>query len=336
MHMANELLSLPVAAGTLATAAGALGWVCRRVQQALTAERLALTGMLGAFVFAAQMVNIQLPGMPGTSCHLVGTVLLAIILGPHAAALAISSVVMIQCLIFQDGGLLALGCNIINMALVPAYLGTWIFRRFTGSQATSQRFYLATLVACLLTIEAGALLVPVETALSGVLVVPFKVFAGTLLGVHALIGLVEGLLTVTVLAYLQQVRPDLLSLPITGHIRLSRRTVLITLALGTVLLGAGLSLLASGLPDGLEWTYAQRPDQPQFKPMIAPPTAQTVAVNQFQDKLALMPNYSPHQAKPNPSGWTSLAGLLGSLLTMGLIWAMAKLLSRRHHRLAAT
>ena len=243
---------------------------------------------------------------------------------------------MIQCLIFQDGGLLALGCNIINMALIPAYLGTWIFRRFTGAQPTSQRFYLATLVACLLTIEAGALLVPVETALSGVLIVPFKVFAGTLLGVHALIGLVEGLLTVTVLAYLQQVRPDLLSLPITGHTRLSRRTVLITLALATVLLGAGLSLLASGLPDGLEWTYAQRPDQPQFKPMIAPPTAQTVAVNQFQDKLTLMPNYNPHQSKPNPSGWTSLAGLLGSLLTMGLIWATAKLLSRRHHRLAAT
>ncbi len=108
MHMANELLSLPVAAGTLATAAGTLGWVCRRVQRTLSVDRLALPGMLGAFVFAGQMVNIQLPGMPGTSGHLIGAVLLAIILGPHAGALAVSAVVMIQCLVFQDGGQLSM------------------------------------------------------------------------------------------------------------------------------------------------------------------------------------------------------------------------------------
>ncbi len=117
MHMANELLSVSVATGTLAIAAAGLGFVCRKVRQVVSSDKLALMGILGAFIFAAQMVNFQLPAMPGTSGHMVGAVLLAIILGPHLGAIVISSVVIIQCLVFQDGGLLALGCNIINIIL---------------------------------------------------------------------------------------------------------------------------------------------------------------------------------------------------------------------------
>ena len=334
MHMANELLSLPVAIGSLTAAAGTLSWVCRRVQQSLSVDRMALTGMLGAFVFAAQMVNIQLPGMPGTSGHLIGAVLLSIILGPHAGALAISAVVMIQCLIFQDGGLLALGCNIINMALVPAYLGHWIYRKITGPTPSSQGFYLATLLACLTTVEASALLVSLQAALSGVLVVPLRIFAGTMLGVHAIVGLLEGLITISVLAYLQQVRPATLSLPIPGRARLSQRTVLITLGVATCLIAAGVSLLASGLPDGLEWSYAERPDQPDFQPLIAPPDQGTTRIDDLQAKVALMPDYT--QPNTDAAGWTSLAGLLGSLLTMGLIWGIAKLLKRRSRQTLAT
>ena len=90
MHMANELLSVPVAAGALAIAAASLGLVCRKLRQIITSDKLALMGILGAFVFAAQMVNFQLPAMPGTSGHMVGAVLLAIILGPHAGAIVIS------------------------------------------------------------------------------------------------------------------------------------------------------------------------------------------------------------------------------------------------------
>jgi cobalt/nickel transport system permease protein len=129
--MANELLSIPVATGTLAIAAGGIAVICRKAGKLLEPEKLALMGVLGAFVFAAQMVNFQLPLMPGTSGHLLGAVLLAIILGPHAAAIVLSSVVIIQCLIFQDGGLLALGCNIINIAIVPTYLGYELYRWLT-------------------------------------------------------------------------------------------------------------------------------------------------------------------------------------------------------------
>ena len=126
--MANELLSVPVATGTLAIAAGGLGLICRKVSKIVSSDKLPLMGILGAFIFAAQMVNFQLPAMPGTSGHIVGAVLLAIILGPHLAAIVISSVVIVQCLIFQDGGLLALGCNNINMGLVPSYVGYFLYK----------------------------------------------------------------------------------------------------------------------------------------------------------------------------------------------------------------
>jgi cobalt/nickel transport system permease protein len=338
MHMANELLSVPVAAGTLAIAATGLGLVCRKLRRIITSDKLALMGILGAFVFAAQMVNFQLPAMPGTSGHLVGAVLLAIILGPHAAAIVISSVVIIQCLIFQDGGLLALGCNIINMALVPSYLGYFLYKTVTKGHSGSLRVYIGTMLACVIAVEAGAVLVPIEAAISGVLAVPFSTFLLTMLGVHLLIGLVEGLITVAVLGYLQQVRPDIVLDSLPGKARLSRKVVLATLLVFTVVIGAGLSLLASGLPDGLEWSYAERPDQPDFKSAVENKDPKIATIDDFQSKYSPLPDYSIRTSKlgvsPNRQtevafGWTSFAGVLGSALTMALIWLIARLLRKK-------
>jgi cobalt/nickel transport system permease protein len=338
MHMANELLSVPVAAGTLAIAAAGLGIICRKLRQIITSDKLALMGILGAFVFAAQMVNFQLPAMPGTSGHLVGAVLLAIILGPHAAAVVISSVVIIQCLIFQDGGLLALGCNLINMALVPTYLGYFLYKTVVSGRSGSLRVYVGAMLACTIAVEAGACLVPIETALSGVLMVPFSTFLITMLGVHLLVGLVEGLVTVAVLGYLQQVRPDIVLDSLPGKVRLSKKAVLITLLVFTVIIGAGLSLLACGLPDGLEWSYAERPDQPDFKPAVANQDPRIAAVDNFQSKYSPLPDYSVRTSKPGVSpeqeakvsaGWTSFAGVLGSALTMAFIWLTAKILRKK-------
>ena len=230
MHMANELLSIPVATGTLAIAAAGLGFLCRKARRIVAADKLALMGILGAFVFAGQMVNFQLPAMPGTSGHMIGAVLLAIILGPHLGAIVISSVIIIQCLIFQDGGLLALGCNIINMSLVPSYLGYFLYRTVTVGRFSSLRAYVGAMAACVLAVEAGAILVPVQAALSGVLAVPLSTFLITMIGIHLVVGFVEGLITIAVLAYLQQLRPDLVADALPGKVRLSRKAVLITLA----------------------------------------------------------------------------------------------------------
>jgi cobalt/nickel transport system permease protein len=327
MHMANELLSVPVAAGTLAIAAGGLGLICRKASRIVSSDKLPLMGVLGAFVFAAQMVNFQLPAMPGTSGHMVGSVLLSIILGPHLAAIVISSVVIVQCLIFQDGGLLALGCNIINMGLVPSYVGYFLYRVVTAGQSSSVRTYIGAMLACLVALEAGAVLVPIEASLSGVLAVPFSTFLITMVGVHFLVGLVEGLITVAVLAYLQQVRPDLVLEALPGKVRLSRKTVLATLLVFTVVAAAGLSLLASEMPDGLEWSYRERPNQPDFKPIVSNENSTIAVVDQLQSKYTPLPDYSVRGSKA--AGWTSFAGVVGSALTMAVIWAAASFLRRR-------
>jgi len=327
MHMANELLSVPVAAGTLAVAAGGVGLICRKVRQVISSDKLPLMGILGAFVFAAQMVNFQLPAMPGTSGHMVGAVLLAIVLGPHLAAVVISSVVIVQCLIFQDGGLLALGCNIINMGLVPCYVGYFLYRIVTAGRSSGLRIYVGAMLACVVALEVGAILVPIEAALSGVLAVPFSTFLLTMVGVHFLVGLVEGLITVAVLAYLQQVRPDLVLDALSGRVRLSKKTVLWTLVVFTIIAAAGLSLLASGMPDGLEWSYLERPDQPDFKPIISNENPTISAADELQTKYTPLPDYSVRGSKA--AGWTSFAGIVGSALTMAVIWTLASLLRRR-------
>jgi len=336
--MANELLSVPVAAGALAIAAGGLSLICRKVRQIITTDKLALMGILGAFVFAAQMVNFQLPAMPGTSGHMVGAVLLAIILGPHAGAIVISSVVIIQCLIFQDGGLLALGCNIINMALVPSYLGYFLYKTATTGPFSSLRAYIGAVLACVIAIEAGAIFVPIQAALSGVLAVPFSTFLITMIGVHFLVGLIEGLITVAVLGYIQQVRPDIVVDSLPGKVRLSRKAVLITLLVFTIITCAGLSLLASDLPDGLEWSYAERPDQPDFKAAVSNEDPRIIAVDNLQSKYSLMPDYSirtpasaeaAQQESEISAGWTSFAGVVGSGATMAVIWLTAWILRKK-------
>lgn len=338
MHMANELLSMPVAVSTLALAGAGLGYVCRKIKRAVPTERWAVMGVMGAFVFAAQMINIQLPFMPGTSGHMIGAVLLAVLLGPHAAALVMSSVVIIQCLIFQDGGVLALGCNLINMALAPSYLGYGIYCLFTRDTASHRRHNLAIMAATLVTVEVGAVLIPIQAQLSGVLAVPFSVFLLTMLGVHVLIGIMEGLLTVAVLQYLQQLRPDLSTRPLPGRVRVSKKAALGALAVLALLAATVFSLFASDLPDGLEWSYAHRPDQPEFKPMVHEPHQPIEAFESLHAKLAPLPDYTRRgkpmgqQNSPPPaaaSAWTGFAGVTGSLLTMGFVWLCALIVRKK-------
>ncbi len=338
MHMANELLSVPVAGGTLAIAAGALGLICRKVREIVSADKLALMGILGAFVFAAQMVNFQLPAMPGTSGHMIGAVLLSIILGPHLGVIVISSVVIIQCLIFQDGGLLALGCNIINMGLIPSYLGYYLYKIIMNGNFSGTKAYIAAMLACIAAVEAGAILVPIQAALSGVLAVPFSTFLITMIGVHFLVGFVEGLVTVAVLGYLQQVRPDIVSNSLPGKVRLSKSAVLASLAVLTIIIGGGLSLLASDFPDGLEWSYAERPDQPDFESVVTNEDSRVTAVDDFQSRYTPLPDYSIRSSKLGQvateeaelsAGWTSFAGIVGSVITMIVIWLLARLLRRK-------
>ncbi|OHB55492.1 MAG: hypothetical protein A2Y07_02790 [Planctomycetes bacterium GWF2_50_10] len=322
MHMANELLSVPVAATSLAVASAAVAAICRSLRHAVSSDKFALMGVLGAFVFAAQMVNFQLPFMPGTSGHMVGAVLLAIILGPAMASIVMTSIIIVQCLIFQDGGLLALGCNIINMALIPSFLGFAVYNLLAPLTKRNTGLYASAIAASIIAVQAGACMVPAQAALSGILTVPFKTFLFTMLGVHLIIGIVEGAATAAVLAYLGQVRPDIVEGKLPGHIRMQKKTVLATFAVGAIVLGAGISLLASSNPDGLEWSYLSRPENPGFESIIANHSTTMTSVDEFHAKLAPLPDYTVANDNAG-AGWTSLSAIVGSGLTMAVIYGLS-------------
>ena len=211
MHMANELISMPVAAGTIAAAAGGLGWLCRKARSQLLSEKAALMGILGAFVFAAQMVNFQLPLMPGTSGHLIGAVFLSVVLGPALAAVVLSSVVIVQCLLFQDGGLLALGANIFNMGIVASFSSYYLYRlvvKFLGDSRRSQ--LVSGFVGAWASVFLASIFCAVELAVSGAS--PIAVVLPTMAGIHAFIGIGEGLITGAALGLVLATRADLLQL----------------------------------------------------------------------------------------------------------------------------
>lgn len=334
MHMANELISIPTAAGTLTLAAAGLGWVCRQTRQSLLTEKTAMMGVLGAFVFAAQMVNFQLPLMPGASGHLIGAVFLSVLLRPALATVALSSVIIIQCLLFQDGGLLALGCNLINIAIVPCYLGYAVFGGIVRHSQNPVRFSIGVIAASIAAAQAGSVLVVAETAISGVLLVPAKTFLITMAGVHLLIGLAEGLITVAILNYIRAVRADLIPDMANSSILMARKTAIVSFLVLTAITAAGISLLASDKPDGLEWSYLERPDQTDFKPIVENTDKRIESADALHSRMAVMPDYSlPAGDQGHPAaGWTSLAGMVGSAVCMGLLWLISRIL--KHHKAA--
>src|SRR5512136_1265554 len=136
MHMADALLSPTVGGAMGAVTATAVAWCSREVRREADDRRVPLMGVLGAFLFAAQMINFSIPGT-GSSGHLGGGLLLAILLGPHAAFIVIASVLTVQALFFADGGLLALGCNIFNLGFFPAFVAyPLVYRRLVPARAS--------------------------------------------------------------------------------------------------------------------------------------------------------------------------------------------------------
>ena len=343
MHMANELLSLPVAAATLLTAAGGVAWASRRAAQRLDSSRLPLMGVMGAFVFAAQMINFTLPGMPGTSGHLGGGVLLAILLGPAAGIVTMAGILIIQCLLFQDGGLLALGCNIINMGVVPCLSGWGIYRLITGKagEVPAWRQYIAAWLACLVGVTAGAALVPVQTLLSGVLRIPFGTFLTVMVGVHLIIAFIEGLITFAVLAYLRQTRPAMIDAePVATAAGANRRwPVLVSMLVTALLLAGVVSGFASSAPDGLEWTTETYGAVDSSRP---PSWAQRVT--RWQSQWTPLPDYDKRgeasgersgtpatgeaEATSGLSGWKSLAGVGGTVVALTTLYGGGWVLCR--------
>jgi cobalt/nickel transport system permease protein len=209
MHIPDGFIDTGTAAVAWAASAGGLSYAVRRVNQELTERQVPLMGVTAAFIFAAQMLNFTVAG--GTSGHLLGGALAAILLGPWAGMLVLTSVLAVQALLFQDGGLLALGANILNMAVVGVLVG-WLayrtLRRLLGERPAA--FLASGFVAGWLSVFVASLLAAAELAISGMS--PWGLVLPAMGSVHMLIGVGEGLITVGVLAFLRAARPDLIAM----------------------------------------------------------------------------------------------------------------------------
>ncbi len=209
MHIPDGFLNAAVAGTTYAVSTGGMANALRIANKKLGEKHIPAMGILAAFVFAAQMLNF--PVAAGTSGHFLGAALVAILLGPWAAVLIMGVVLIAQCLVFQDGGLLALGANIFNMGIVGGFSAYFVYRAATnwlggGQKARTIGGFAAAWISVVLASAACA----VELALSGT--APLTAVLASMTGVHALIGVGEGLITVTVVSLVTATRRDLLEL----------------------------------------------------------------------------------------------------------------------------
>lgn len=313
MHMADALVS-PAVAGTMYIAAGAAAaYSIKKVREEDDPKKIPLMGVMGAFVFAAQMINFTIPGT-GSSGHLCGGIMLSALLGPYAGFLTMIGVLLIQCLLFADGGLLALGCNVWNMAFYGCFIGALlIWKPMMNNKVTKARITAAAILGCVLTLQLGAFSVTVETLASGITDLPFGLFVAAMQPIHLAIGLGEGVITAAVLVFVNQARPELLYAAEADKKKVGafsyRRTIVI-LALTAALIGGGVSLYASANPDGLEWSIQQITGSAELE------TAGSVydASAEVQNATALLPDYA-FKGSESALG-TSLSGIIGGLVVV--------------------
>ena len=329
MHMADALVSPSVALSMYAASTLVAAYSIKKVREENNPRKIPLMGIMGAFVFAAQMLNFAIPGT-GSSGHLCGSMLLAALLGPEAAFLTMIGILAMQCLLFADGGLLALGANIWNMAFYGCFVGYYLLWKpimqsnlFGGNKSADRiKIALGSILGCVITLQLGAFSVVLETSMSGITELPFRAFAGIMQPIHLAIGLVEGLITTTVLLFIYESRPELimeLDISKTGDKnKCSLRTTVSILAIVTVIIGGGLSLLASTNPDGLEWSlfgntesgYSENMGLDEEHYGISSKAADTAEA--IQEKTAFLPDYA--FVGSDSAAGTTLSGLAGSAI----------------------
>lgn len=253
MHIPDGFLT-PLVSGVGWLLAGiAVTVAIRQTRKQLGERQVPLMGVLAAFIFAAQAINF--PVAAGTSGHLLGGALAAIVVGPWAATLIMTAVIAVQGLIFQDGGLLVMGWNIVNMGVLSALTGYVCYRlarRLTGVSRGGA--VAAAFAAAWISVEIGAIATSVELAISGSS--PLSLALPAMAGVHALIGLGEGIITWGALGFLQASRPEILR---AGEMAPGRRgAVGVVVGMIIALAVAMISPFSSSSPDGLKFVAGQQ------------------------------------------------------------------------------
>jgi cobalt/nickel transport system permease protein len=327
MHMADALISPAVGGTVWAASAGLIAYCSKKVRDEIDDRKIPLMGVAGAFIFAAQMINFTIPGT-GSSGHLGGAMILAILLGPYAAFLTMASILTVQALLFADGGLLALGCNILNLGFFPCFIAyPLIYKPIVGDKPSQNRILLGAITASVLGLQMGAFGVVVETLFSGLSELPFKTFVLLMQPIHLAIGIVEGIVTAAVVSFVWRSKPELLqqtsnTAPVSV---ISTKYVLAALLAAALITGGIVSWFASSNPDGLEWAVFHTTGKEELE---APERNIYSLLEKIQKKTALLPDYgfrtsedaktdSP-EAESIVSPGTSVSGLVGGAVVLAL------------------
>jgi cobalt/nickel transport system permease protein len=250
MHIPDGFLDTKTIVATSLLSAAGVGRALHDIKQKLPSRKMPLMGLSAAFIFVAQMVNFPVAG--GTSGHLVGAVLASILLGPAAAIVIMCVVLVSQCFLFADGGVLSLGANIFNMGIVATVSGYTVYRLISGVIKAEYGMFLAAGFAAWFSTVLAAIVCTGELAWSGT--VPFATGFPAMAGIHMLIGVGEAVITMLVCAAVYKARPDIIF--ISGSRKDAYELTLGKLIIygSLVILGMILFILpfASKLPDGLE------------------------------------------------------------------------------------
>ncbi|AEV67098.1 energy-coupling factor ABC transporter permease [Acetivibrio clariflavus] len=350
MHMADALISPIVGAGMIAASSGIAAYSIKKVQKDMDDKKIPFMGVLGAFVFAAQMINFQIPGT-GASGHIGGGLLLAVLLGPYAGFLTMCSILLIQALFFADGGLLALGCNIFNLGFYTCFLAyPLIYKRIAGEKINQKRIFAASIIASVVGLQLGAFSVVIETLLSGKTELPFGTFVLLMQPIHLAIGVVEGVITAAVIGFVWKARPEIMEKSTYGESigKISMRNVMAVFLIAVVLVGGVLSWFASANPDGLEWSMEKTAGTAELE---AEGKIYEV-LSRLQDKISFLPDYSFKtdgedneevqtseitEKWPAVSPGTSVSGIVGGFMTLALAMSIGLAISliKRKKRKAA-
>ena len=333
MHMADALLA-PAVAATMYVASGTTAGISiHKLKRDDEPQKLPTMAVTAALVFAGQMINYTIPGT-GSSGHMCGGMLLSALLGPQAGFLSMIVILAIQCLFFADGGLMALGANIWNMAFYGCFVGYYLIWRpiirsrwfGTGKGALRARIIAASIIGCVVTLQLGAFSVVLETSLSGITELPFGAFVALMQPIHLAIGLVEGLITAAVLSFVFESRPELLrDVDAASEGLAAKRSLKATIAILAVValvVGGGLSLLASSNPDGLEWAlfgnaeegYAENMGLDEDDFGVSSKAADTAG--SIQEATSFLPDYA-FADNDTPVG-TTVSGVVGSAMVAGV------------------
>lgn len=316
MHMSDALLSVVVGGTMTAVSTGIIGYSIKKIKKVeLDEKKIPMMGVMGAFVFAAQMINFTIP-VTGSSGHIGGGILLAALLGPFPALITLFSVLLIQCLFFADGGLLALGCNIFNMGVTSCLIAyPLIYKPIIKKGMTPKRITIASILAVIVGLQLGAFSVVLETKASGITELPFMTFVSFMQPIHLAIGVAEGVVTAAVLCFIYQIRMEILDSVIkdTPMRNVSIKKVLTYLIIATVFVGGVLSVYASAYPDGLEWSIEGITGNPE---LVADSSVHTEAHN-IQEKTAILPDYTfKKEGKLPDTVGTSISGIVGGVFTL--------------------